>query len=302
MSNPHRIAVSAYPLDFLPDEEAYRRKLTKWVEEASAEGAKLLVFPEYGSMELATLAGPKIAGEIEGSSLAVSQRQDLQADLHTQLARKHDVFIIAASLPCSADGGQFTNMARIFTPSGKIGEYHKLMPTPFERETWGIKAGPADGLTVFDLGFANLGLVICYDIEFPLISRALAEAGAEIIVAPSNTELEHGYWRVRTGCAARALENQIFTVQSPTVGDAPWSPMVDKNTGAAGVFAPPDHGFPANGVIALGDMNQPGWVYADLDFDQLAQLRDGGGVQTYKHWPEQPGAGSLPKVKTVSLT
>jgi predicted amidohydrolase len=198
--------------------------------------------------------------------------------------------------------GSATNVARMFHPSGKVGEYAKLMMTPWERDPWKIRAGAASGLQVFDLGFAKVGLVICYDIEFPLLSRALAEAGAEIILAPSNTETEHGYWRVRTGCMARALENQVYTVHSPTVGPAPWCPPVEMNVGAAGVYAASDRGFPAGGVMALGEHNRPQWVFAEVDLDLLADVRASGGVQTYNHWMEQPGAGPLPGARCTNLT
>ncbi len=155
---------------------------------------------------------------------------------------------------------------------------------------------------MFDIGIAKVGLVICYDIEFPLLSRALAEAGAEVILAPSNTETEHGYWRVRTGCMARALENQVYTVHSPTVGAAPWCPPVEMNVGAAGIYAASDTGFPAGGVIALGNINKVQWVHAEVDLDLLANVRLSGGVQTYNHWMEQPGAGALPAARVTSLT
>lgn len=301
MSRTLNIATASYPLDFFDDVKSYQTKISDWVSEAADNGAQLLVFPEYAGMELATLSGAAIAADMNGSLKAASDKRELQSDLHMEMAATYNVFIIAGSLPCTHPSGGFTNMARIYSPSGKIGEYHKLMPTPCERSTLGLVAGDPHGLTVFDLGFVKLGLVICYDVEFPLISRALAEAGAEVIVAPSDTELEHGYWRVRTGCAARALENQVFTVQSPLVGAAEWSPVVDQNRGTAGVFAPPDHGFPANGVVALGQMDSPGWVYAELDLDLMAKLRESGGVQTFHHWDEQPGAATLPKAQIVSL-
>ena len=141
-------------------------------------------------------------------------------------------------------------------------------------------------------------MLICYDIEFPLLSRALAEAGAEIILAPSNTETEWGYWRVRTGAVARALENQVYTVHSPVVGASPWSAACPANCGMAGIFAPSDVGFPPGGVLALGEMNKPQWVYAEVDLDLIAKVRASGGVQTYKHWAEQPGAGALPAARS----
>ena len=301
MTRTLNIAAAQYPLDELSSPAEYRDKITRWVGEAVSAGAQLLVFPEYGAMELASLAGKQVAGDLQGAIDAVSDRLPLQAELHEQLAVDHGVTIVAASGPQRHSDGRATNLARIFAPSGKCGEYRKLMMTPWERDPWQVSAGPADGLCVFDLGHVKIGLLICYDIEFPLLSRALAEVGAEVIVAPSNTETEHGYWRVRTGCMARALENQVYTVHSPTVGAAHWCPPVEMNVGAAGIYAASDTGFPAGGVMALGELNKPQWVHADVDLDLLAQVRVSGGVQTYNHWAEQPGAAMLPRARTLSL-
>lgn len=301
MSRTLTIAAAQYPLDELQSEAQYEDKISRWVEEAVAAQAKLLVFPEYGAMELAALAGPDAAADLQGAIDAVSDRLALQADVHSKLARAHDVTIVAASGPKRQANGIATNVAGIFHPSGKRGAYAKLMMTPWERAPWQISAGPASGLQMFDIGIAKVGLVICYDIEFPLLARALAEAGAEIILAPSNTETEHGYWRVRTGCMARALENQVYTVHSPTVGAAPWCPPVEMNVGAAGVYAASDNGFPAGGVMALGELNKPQWVFAEVDLDLLGAVRQSGGVQTYAHWMEQPGAAALPVAKVTVL-
>ena len=301
MSRTLKIAAAQYPLDEITGPTEYETKITRWVDEAAAAGAELLVFPEYGAMELAALAGRDVAADLQGAIDAVSDLLPLQAELHERLAVRHGVTIVAASGPQRHEDGSATNVARIFSGSGKQGEYHKLMMTPWERDPWNISSGRPDGLAVFEIVGAKIGVVICYDIEFPLISRALAEAGAQIIIAPSNTETEHGYWRVRTGCLARALENQLYTVHSPTVGAAGWCPPVEMNVGAAGVFSASDHGFPAGGVLAIGEMNRPQWVYATIDMELLARLRNTGGVQTYNHWPEQPGASLLPRVRNVSL-
>jgi predicted amidohydrolase len=192
------------------------------------------------------------------------------------------------------------NVAHIFGPTGIKGSYDKIMPTPWERDPW--KITPGKTLRVFDVGIARIGLLICYDIEFPLLSRALADAGAEIILAPSNTETEWGYWRVRTGAVARALENQVYTVHSPVVGASPWSAACPANCGMAGIFAPSDVGFPPSGVLALGEMNKPQWVYAEVDLDLIAKVRSTGGVQTYNHWMEQPGAAQLPAAERIDIS
>lgn len=299
MSKSLTVAAAQYPLDAFASPDAYAAKLERWVKEAVGQGAELLVFPEYGAMELAALDGPEAGLDLERSIDAVSRRLPEIDKVHRALARAHGVAIVAASAPERQKDGSTLNVARIFGPSGAMGRYAKLMMTPWERDPWKIAAG--NELLVFDIGRAKVGLLICYDIEFPLLSRALAEAGADVILAPSNTETEHGYWRVRTGAMARALENQVYTVHSPTVGPAPFCTAVENNCGAAGIFAPSDKGFPVGGVVALGEMNRPQWVTARLDLALLKSVREAGGVQTYRHWREQPGAGPLPKAKLVDL-
>jgi predicted amidohydrolase len=101
---------------------------------------------------------------------------------------------------------------------------------------------------------------------------------------PSCTDAAAGYHRVRVACQARALENQCYVIQAPTVGSAPWSIAVDENVGAAGVFGPPDRGFPDDGVIALGERDRPGWVIADVDLDAVAAVRADGQVLNHRDW------------------
>lgn len=296
MSRTLRIAAAQYPLTHFTDLSQYEMKVTRWVEDAVGQGATLLVFPEYGAMELCSIGGR--GRDLYGSIDAVSELIPEINRVHGALARKHGVTIVAGSAP-QRRGDRTFNVAHVFGPNGAVRHFDKIMPTPWEREPWHISGGRA--LKVFDIGVARVGLLICYDIEFPLLSRALAEAGAEVILAPSNTETEWGYWRVRTGAVARALENQVYTVHSPVVGHAPFCMACENNTGMAGIFAPSDRGFPPGGVLALGEMNAEQWVYATVDLDLLQSVRQSGGVQTFRHWPEQPGAGPLPAAEVIDL-
>ena len=297
MTRKITIAAAQYDLDKLENIAAYRAKITRWVEDAVGQGAEILVFPEYGAMELCAIGNK--GGDLEISKMAVSDFYDEITTLHQALAKKHGATIISGSAP-DLKSGRTCNIAQVFGPNGATESFTKIMPTPGEREVWDIKGGRE--LKVFDIGKVKFGLVICYDIEFPLLSRALAEAGAEIIIAPSDTETEWGYWRVRTGAMARALENQVYTVQAPLIGAASFCEFTNTHYGAAGIFAPSDKGFPAGGVIALGDANVPGWTIATLDLEMMRALREGGQVQTYKHWSEQLGAGALPPARVIDLT
>lgn len=287
-----KIATAAYPLDFLTSWSQYEDKIAHWVDDAAASGAKLAVFPEYGAMELATLAGREVAGDLEKSLFAVSERLADADALHQKLAAHNGIHILAAS-GSAASATRPVNRARLFAPGGDIGIQDKQIMTRFERDIWGVIGGGP--LQVFDTQIGKIGILICYDSEFPLLGRALAEC--DVILVPSCTEALSGYWRVRIGAMARALENQCVCVMSSLVGEAPWSEAVDITTGAGGVFCPPDAGFPATGVIAGGALGQAGWTYADVDLDAIAKVRIDGRVLGRLHWDEQKGRDNVaPKV------
>ena len=298
-----RIAAAQYPIGQLADWAAYEAKLTRWVAEAASAGAALLVFPEYGAMELASL-DPATMGDLQRSIETVSALLPRVDALHGALAAAHGVHILAASAPRRDGDGKFRNAARLFAPGGKMGTQDKLVMTRFEREQWGITGG--DAMALFETALGRIAVLICYDAEFPLLARAAVEAGAQVLLVPSCTDSMHGYWRVRIGAQARALEGQCYAVQSPTVGLAAWSPAVDINRGAAGVYGPPDGAMPADGVIACGEEGAPGWVYGEIDLALIAGLRADGGVLNVRDWADQfgtseAGVGLLPRLDIVSL-
>lgn len=292
-----KIATAAYPLDVLPDWAAYKAKLTDWVQDAAGQGAELLVFPEYGAMELATLAGPEVAGDLEASSRAVSDLIADVDDLHADLAVSHGVHILAASAPVFDDalGPRPVNRARLFAPGGGRGAQDKQIMTRYERTPWDVV--PGGGLQIFDTALGRIAILICYDSEFPLLARAVSEA--DLLLVPSCTEALAGYSRVRIGAMARALEGQCVSVMASTVGAAPWSPAVDENTGMGGIFGPPDVGFPPTGVIAEGVLNRPGWTLGEVDPARIAHVRADGGVLNRCHWDDQAGRDAAPPIVTL---
>ncbi|RDW13582.1 amidohydrolase [Paracoccus thiocyanatus] len=288
MSRIVKIAAAAYPLDWLEDLDAYRAKLAAWIEEAA--DCDLLVFPEYGAMELASLGGPLVAGDLEASLHEVARHEAARDALHGELAARHGLHILAASGPHFI-GPRPVNRAALFGPQGRIGHQDKQVMTRFEREDWDVVG--AAGLRVFDTAVGRLGVLICYDSEFPLLGRALAEAGVEVVLVPSCTDTVAGFNRVRIGAMARALESQCVVVQAPTVGDVDWCPAVDENRGAAAIYAPPDGFWPESGVMAEGLMDVPGWVKAEVDLDLVAESRRNGRVLPFAHWGETVGVRAV---------
>lgn len=280
-----KIAAAAYALTKPSDWSALAQKRADWVAAAAGQGADLLVFPEYAGLELAALEGEDAAADLVTCIDAASRQLPRALAQFRDLAHSHDVHICTGTTPLRLPDGRAVNRAHLVTPAGAIGHQDKLIPTPYERDPWSIS--PGEGLSVFETGLGRIGILICYDAEFPLIARACVEAGAELLLVPSATEGAAGYHRVRIGAQARALENQCPVVQAPLVGDAPWCTAVDRNHGAAGIFAPPDTGLPDDGVIALGEADVPGWVVADIDTTRFAAVLTAGQVRTRAHWPEQ---------------
>ena len=130
------------------------------------------------------------------------------------LAKQHDMYIVAGLT--EREGVTVYNTSVLLGPSGKlIGKYRKVC---LPREE--IEAGltPGDQYPVFDTRFGKLGMMICWDLQFPEVARQLSDNGAEVIVMPiagGNPTL----------AAARAIENQIILVSS-TYTDAAKKGMV----------------------------------------------------------------------------
>ena len=247
-----KVASAQFPIDKPASLDVWRDKIARWVADGAATGAEVLVFPEYAAIEQAAALGEMVYGDLDATLKAVADLEGDRVALHQELAAKHGVHILVGSGPARKGEGRYVNAAQLVTPKGSVGVQEKLIMTPFETD-WGIS--PGKQARVFDTALGLIGVNICYDSEFPLLARAMAEAGAELLLVPSCTERVSGYHRVRTGSRARALENQIAAVVSPTVGDALWSPAVDRNTGAAGIYVPADQSVSDTGVLAQGELN-----------------------------------------------
>ncbi len=278
-----RVAACEYPVEYLSSPGAWKEKLRRLCTAAAGQGATLLVFPEYAAVELTAMLPPQVRDDLRESLRALQpMREDFLAE-HRALARELNVTILAGSLPWRVDG-RFVNRAWLCTPDGAARYQDKIMMTRFERESWGVTGG--EKLEVFDIPGAKVGVLICYDSEFPLLARQLVEQGAEVLLVPSCTDTEAGFHRVEISCRARALEQQCFVVQAPTTGTAEWSPALDVNTGRAGVFTPVDIGFPDDGVLAQGaPLETAPWLILDLPLARLVSVRRHGQVTNFADWP-----------------
>jgi predicted amidohydrolase len=279
-----KVASAQYPVSEPASWSVFEAGLSQWVADGAADGTQLLVFPEYASMVLAALFDSAVRQDLSAQLRAMQDLREAYVDLHERLSRRHGAHILAGSFPWRLDDGRYVNRAWLLAPDGGRGFQDKQVMTRFEREQWGI--APGEPLRVFDTVLGCVGVAICYDAEFPQLVRAQVEAGAELMLVPSCTDTRAGYQRVYVAARARALESQCPVLLSPLVGEAAWSPAIDVNVGIAGVYGPPDRGFPDDGVIAQGREAASGWVHAKLDRAATAEARLNGQVLNFKHWPE----------------
>lgn len=287
-----RLAACQYAMELIETWEDYARHLSSIVAEAKQKGAELLLLPEYSAMVLTGQLAPDIRSDLHGSIEAMQSLIPSWVELCDELARQHQILFQPGSAPVKDADGKFRNRAWLFGPDGLIGYQDKQIMTRFEREQWFIDAG-VEGLKAFETSIGKLGILICYDVEFPMLGRRLAEMGVELVLAPSCTDTLAGSYRVRIGAQARALENQFAVLSSPTAGEAPWSPAVDENRGRAALYVPSDYGMPANGIVAESDsdaVSQSTLLIVDIDLADVARLRTEGQVATRRDWSEQfPG-------------
>jgi predicted amidohydrolase len=280
-----KIATAQYDISFLENWQQYQSKAERWVAEAAEQDAKILLFPEYASMELASLFGEAVYSSLSKQLAAMKSLHNDYLELFQSLAKKYRCIIQPGTFPVKTDSGAYRNRAYLFMPDGQFDYQDKLMMTRFENEQWLIQKG--EELRYFDTEYGRIAINICYDSEFPMLARKQVEAGANLILVPSCTDTLAGYHRVKIGCQARALENQCYVVQSPLVGKAPWSEAVDVNIGAAAVYTPVDRGFPDNGILVEGKLNEVQWVFAEVSLSACGTVREQGQVFNYRDWPLQ---------------
>lgn len=283
-----RIACAQYRIGQPADFATYANSMSAAVGEMARAGAQLIVLPEYISLEAAAIFSADIRSDFVASLQALQAIHTDYLALASELARRHTVHLLAGTFLVESSPGRYRNRAYLIAPDGRIAWQDKLCLTGFERSSGVID--PGDHLRVFDTEFGRIGIAICYDNEFPLYARAQAETGARLIIAPSCTDTEAGANRVRYGCQARAMENQIYVACAVTAGVAAWSPALDVNTGRAAIYSPVDRGFPDDGVIAMATPDED-FAIAELDLDALDRFRDEGQVGIRADWPQQLRAG-----------
>lgn len=294
------VASAQYNLDFLNNFDEWKLKTQSWVKSAVTKDAQILLFPEYGAMELTSLLSEADRKDLKTQAQKLLPMIQEFKDTFSNLAKRHKTYIIAPSIPFYQNETFTTNRVFIFAPNGQIEFQDKLFMTRFEDEEWNVQAGEPI-IKVFETENVKFSVSTCFDIEFSFPAMAASHAGAQIIFAPSCTETVKGANRVHLGGRARALENQNYVVVSQTIGEAKWSPAVDINYGYAGFYATPDAGFPDDGILKIGQINEPGWVLQSLRLSYIQRVRTSGAVLNFKK--HQDLQKSFPiQTKMIKLT
>ena len=210
-------------------------------------------------------------------------------DLVSGLAKKFDLTIIAGSHPVLEKKRLF-NVSHVCLPNGSVVPQPKLHITPNERKWWRMNGG--NTLQMIDTPVCKIGVLICYDIEFPEAAHYLAEQGAEIIFVPFCTDNRQGYLRVRYCAQARAIENQIYVALAGNVGNLPDVSNMDIQYGQACVLTPSDFAFARDGIQAEADSNEETVLMCNIDLDTCTNRA--AAARSHRDWTGDPTCSKSP--------
>ena len=271
MTDTLPISVATLAIRRYPDIAAFSAHIDALAGGAAEAGSKVLLLPELTSIGL--LWGDARAPTTKVADVGDLYRRHLTPLLKSycgtllEIARRHDIALAGASF-WHEENAQGLNSGFIALPDSRLIRQDKLHPTRPEQAIGTI--GGAE-LRSFEIAGIRMGLVICYDVQFPELTRHLVADGIEVLFVPSLTT-ERGYWRVRHSAHARAVENQIYVCVSPIVGDL--GIPVDypvRGVGGAFVACPIDNRFNIDdGTYARAAMNSESLLHVSLD---LARLR-----------------------------
>lgn len=247
-----------------------------FVDAVSAYRSDFALFPEFFNAPLMALHDELNEGE---AIRALAEYTIEIRDKFTELALHYNINIITGSMPLLRDGVLY-NVGYLCRRDGSREEYEKLHVTPDEVKCWGMKGG--NTLKSFDTDCGRIGVLICYDVEFPELPRHLTQQGMNILFVPFLTDTQNGFSRVELCARARAIENECYVAIAGSVGNLPKVHNMDIQYAQSSVFTPCDFAFPVNGVKAAATPNTEMIVIADVDLDLLHDLRHSGSVRNWK--------------------
>lgn len=277
---PRSVRVSAvqYWMRKIDGFDGFAQQIRYFVDVAAAYGSDFVVFPELLTAQLMSFIDVKTP--LEAIRRLTGYTDELDS-LFVELSREFQIAIIGGTHPMEvaapSGGTHIENVCTLYLPDGSRQRQPKIHITPNERESWGIQGGST--LRVFDTPKARVGILICYDSEFPEAARYLADQGAEVIFVPFCTDDRQAYLRVRYCCQARAVENQVYVVMAGTVGNLPDVENMDIQYAQSAVLSPSDFNFARDGIVAEASVNSEMVITTDLDFEAVDRAISGGSVR-----------------------
>ena len=247
-----------------------------FIDAVSGYRSDFALFPEFFNAPLMAennhLSTPEAIRELAKHTEEMVQR-------FSKLAISYNINIITGSMPEMVDG-KLHNAGYLCRRDGTMERYEKLHVTPDEAKVWGMVGG--NQIVAFDTDCGKIGILICYDVEFPELSRILADEGMDILFVPFLTDTQNGFSRVRHCAQARAIENECYVAIAGSVGNLPKVQNMDIQFAQSMVFTPCDFAFPTNGVKAEATQNSEMILIADVDIDLLRELNQFGSVRNLK--------------------
>ncbi len=258
--------------------DVFRSHLKYYVDVVAGYNADFVLLPEYFNASLMSQFYPHAASDAEAIR-GLADYTDSIREYISHLAVRHNINIIAGSMPCYSDH-TLRNVSILCRRDGTWDAQYKLHPTPEEELHWGLKGG--DELKLFETDEAKIGILVCYDAQFPELSRLLTERGMQILFVPYLTDTESSYLRVRRCAQARAIENECYVVTTGSMGNIPNLGYVDIHYSQSAIFTPSDFAFPHDAVKAEATPNTETTLIADLDLGLLKELRSQGSVRNFQ--------------------
>lgn len=268
-----RLGVVQWQMRIFNSVDDFLQQVEFFVDAVSGYNADLVLFPEFFNAPLMAQFSQEDPPEAMRSLAAHTEhiRHELQ-----RMAVAYNINVVTGSLP-EYDGTKLYNVSYLCRRDGSWESQYKLHITPDESHWWGLQGG--EGLRVFDTDVGKVGILICYDVEFPELARVLADQGVQILLVPYWTDTKNAYLRVRRCAQARAIENECYVAISGSVGNIPKLENMDIQYSQAAVFTPSDFAFPHDAVAAEATPNTEMTLVADLDLDLLKELRQQGSVR-----------------------
>jgi predicted amidohydrolase/GNAT superfamily N-acetyltransferase len=247
-----------------------------FVDALSGYKSDFALFPEFFNAPL--MAAYNHLGEAAAVRMLAEYTEPLMRKM-SELAVAYNINIITGSMP-QLRGSHLFNVGFLCHRNGHIDRYEKIHITPSETTAWGMVGGHE--IKVFDTDSGKVGILICYDVEFPELPRLLAEQGMQLLFVPFLTDTQNGYMRVRSCAQARAIENECYVAIAGSVGNLPKVNNMDIQFAQSAVFTPSDFAFPTNGIKSETTPNAEMTLIADVDLDLLKELHAFGSVRNLK--------------------